>query len=231
VNEPLAGADHERYAPDVAGYVLGGLSVAEQRAFEAHLATCEVCREELDQLDPIPVLLALSTDPTPVPVPVPVVATAESTEAPMSGARPRSAVGTRRVLAGIAVSVLAMAAAFLIGLSVAAPTDPGYSQAVALHAAAANPSASGTVAVRPVTHGTEVRLNVRGLPAGSGTYYECLWWSNSGVRSAGTFTVTATGATGVELTTAAELHPGWRLAILEHPGGRSAPVTVLETST
>ena len=130
-----------------------------------------------------------------------------------------------------------VAAAFLIGLMVAAPDETGYSQAVALHPAtsaqgvAAAPSARGTVAVRPVDHGTEVRLNVSGLPATTGTYYECLWWSADGVRSAGTFRATTGGATQVELTTVAELHPGWRLAILEHPAGRAAPVTVLSTST
>ncbi len=123
--------------------------------------------------------------------------------------------------------------AFLMGVLVARPNDSGYSQAVALHPAASSPSpsAQGTVAVRPVGHGTEVRLDVSGLPATAGTWYECLWWSNDGVRSAGTFRVTAGAATQVELTTAAELHPGWRLAILEHPAGRSAPVTVLSTST
>jgi len=237
VSELLPGTDHERFESDVAGYVLGGLSVADQRAFEAHLATCEVCRHELEQLDPIPVLLELSTDPTAVPVPVPPVAesseSAELSGSSESAPSPASPVGPgrRRILAGVAGGVLAVAAAFVIGLIVAAPSNPGYRQSVALHAAAASPAASGTVAVRPVTHGTEVRLDVRGLPHGAGTYYECLWWSNDAVRSAGTFTVSPAGATGVELTTAAELHPGWRLAILEHPGGRSAPVTVLETST
>ena len=240
---PDQGSGHERYAVDVAGYVLGGLSVDEQHAFEAHLLTCAACRDELSLLDPIPVLLDL---PAPAGAPTaPPDASAPSapaelsttplaeTVAPNFGHRRRH----RRLAIGGAMAVLAVAAAFLIGLMVATPSQLGYSQAVALRPAPAaqgpmpTPDAHGVVAVRPVDHGTEVRLSVSGLPASAGTYYECLWWSADGVRSAGTFTLPATGSARVELTTAAELHPGWRLAILEHPAGRGVPVTVLQTST
>lgn len=252
------GPDHERLATDVAGYVLGGLSLDEQHAFEAHLATCAACRHELDQLDPIPVLLDLSSNPTPAPGSPPEPAWGDDPPAPPTPAtrpdpatladpaacatldtttratpRPRR---RRLVAAAVAVAVVAVAAAFLVGLMVASPHEPGYSQAVALQPASTKagitptPDASGRVAVRTVDHGTEVRLDVQGLPS-TGTWYECLWWSADGVRSAGTFRVPDGGATEVELTTAAELRPGWRLAILEHRGRTAAPVTVLETST
>ena len=52
--------DHERLREDLAGYVLGGLTVDEQHAVEAHLAACPACREELAELDPVPVLLDLA---------------------------------------------------------------------------------------------------------------------------------------------------------------------------
>jgi hypothetical protein len=242
---PGAAAEHEQFAPDVAGYVLGGLSLDEQHAFEAHLATCSTCRDELDQLDPVPVLLDLSAGPTPAPARQPdqparpAVGAAPEVASPMSAvpevlAPPTSPRRRRRRVAAGSLAALAVAAAFVIGLMVATPHEPGYTQAVALHPAVsttgAEPTAQGTVAVRPVDHGTEVRLSVRGLPTTPGTYYECLWWSADAVRSAGTFRVTSGGATQVELTTAAELRPGWRLAILEHPSGRSTPVTVLQTS-
>jgi len=229
------GDDHERYAADVAGYVLGGLTPDEIRAFEAHLATCGACRHELEELDPIPVLLDLSVAATQAPdLMADDLTDAERAPAvPLAGRRR----GRRRVAGAVAAVVLAVAAAFLIGVMVARPDDSGYRQAVALHPATsgpgaqAAPSAEGSVAVRPVAHGTEVRLDVAGLPATPGTWYECLWWSSEGVRSAGTFRVSSGAATQVELTTAAELHPGWRLAILEHPAGRAAPVTVLSTAT
>lgn len=238
-DEPIEpGDDHEHFAPDVAGYVLGGLTQDETRAFEGHLATCAACRHELEELDPIPVLLDLSVTSTAAPELVPdgsrtgdpITAAPEPVEPSRGQGRGRrAAIGI-----GAAVAVLAVAAAFLVGFLVARPNEPGYRQAVALHpptSAAPVSSARGTVAVRPVDHGTEVRLDVSGLPATAGTWYECLWWSNDGLRSAGTFRVRAGAATQVELTTAAELHPGWRLAILEHPAGRAVPVTVLSTST
>ena len=115
--------------------------------------------------------------------------------------------------------MLAVAAAFLVGFVVARPTEPGYGQAVALHRPLGGSHVGpGTVAVRPVDHGTEVRLDVSGLPATTGTWYECMWWSDDREsRSAGTFRSAPVAATQVELTAAAALHPGWRLAILEQP--------------
>jgi anti-sigma factor RsiW len=231
--EPIEpGDDHERLAADVAGYVLGGLTRDETRAFEDHLATCAACRHELEELDPVPVLLDLSVTSTSAPE---LIAGDSITGEPdpVEPARRHRRGRRAAVVAGAAVSLLVVAAAFLVGFMVARPEDSGYTQAVALHPAAsvAAPSARGTVAVRPVDHGTEVRLDVSGLPATAGTWYECLWWSNDGVRSAGTFRVSSGAATQVELTTAAELHRGWRLAILEHAAGRAVPVTVLSTST
>lgn len=42
-------------------YVLGALERAERAGLEAHLETCEVCREELDRLAPLPGLLSRLT--------------------------------------------------------------------------------------------------------------------------------------------------------------------------
>jgi anti-sigma factor RsiW len=50
---------------DVAGYVLGTLTTAETRAFEAHLAGCSECRAEVAELGTLPALLrtAAATPP------------------------------------------------------------------------------------------------------------------------------------------------------------------------
>ncbi len=86
--------------------------------------------------------------------------------------------------------------------------------------------------MRPESHGTDVKLVVAGLPtSGTGTYYECIWWTQDKVRSAGTFKVAKAGQTELELVTAADLHPGWQLEILEHPDGVGKPVTVLTSPT
>jgi anti-sigma-K factor RskA len=50
-------ADHEP-ASNTAAYVLGTLEPDERRAFEAHLATCAACAEEVRTLRPLPDALA-----------------------------------------------------------------------------------------------------------------------------------------------------------------------------
>jgi anti-sigma-K factor RskA len=44
--------DHARWNDTAAAYVLGAMAVAEREQFEAHLSTCEICREEVDELRP-----------------------------------------------------------------------------------------------------------------------------------------------------------------------------------
>jgi anti-sigma factor RsiW len=234
--------DHERLREELGGYVLGGLTVAEQQAVERHLAECAACRAELAELDPVPVLLDLAAEPASAtdltdastgPVPAPAASTAaaprrDTGDAPrdeLAGRRSR-----RRRFGALAAAVAGVAAAFLIGFVVATPSETTYGTAHALHPVA-SASASGTVAVRKVSHGVEVRLVVKDLPAGKGTWYECVWWSGGDARSAGSFTSPGAGSHTIDLTTAADLHSGWRLAILEHADGAAKGVPVLQTSS
>lgn len=229
--------DHERLREDLGGYVLGGLTPAEQHAVEAHLAECSACRAELAELDPVPVLLELAASepavagPGPEPAPEPSAEPAPAAAVVAIAAAPtvRRRSRTRSFIAGAAVA-LAIAAAFTVGILIATPSEPGYGAPIALRPVGAS-SATGTAAVRAGDHGTDVRLVLHHLPGGTNTWYECVWWSASGNRwSAGTFRPGTTPDTKVELLAAAALRPGWRLAILEHAGD-AAPVTVLQTST
>jgi anti-sigma-K factor RskA len=55
--------DHARWA-DVAGaYVLGAMPSGERDAFEAHLATCAVCQEEVEELRPAAEALPMASPP------------------------------------------------------------------------------------------------------------------------------------------------------------------------
>jgi anti-sigma factor RsiW len=56
-NEVSAGDNH-RYAMWDAAYVLGSLSSADRREFEAHMADCPSCREAVAQLSGMPALLS-----------------------------------------------------------------------------------------------------------------------------------------------------------------------------
>jgi anti-sigma factor RsiW len=58
-NEVLTMGDNHRYATWDAAYVLGSLSAADRREFEAHLATCADCREAVGELSGVPALLSL----------------------------------------------------------------------------------------------------------------------------------------------------------------------------
>ncbi len=50
--------DNDRYAMWDAAYVLGSLSAADRREFEAHLASCPQCREAVAELSGVPALLS-----------------------------------------------------------------------------------------------------------------------------------------------------------------------------
>src|SRR6516162_2364294 len=52
---------------DLAGYLLGGLDPTEERAFADHLAGCEACQAELQELSDLPGLLADVPPAEPLP--------------------------------------------------------------------------------------------------------------------------------------------------------------------
>jgi anti-sigma-K factor RskA len=60
---PPVGPGHERWADAAGAYLLGALGEDELRAYEAHLATCPVCREEVDELAPAADALPASVEP------------------------------------------------------------------------------------------------------------------------------------------------------------------------
>jgi anti-sigma-K factor RskA len=55
--------DHARWADGAGAYVLGAMPAAERDAFEAHLATCAVCWQEVDELRPAAQALPLASPP------------------------------------------------------------------------------------------------------------------------------------------------------------------------
>jgi hypothetical protein len=236
--------EHQHLRVDLAGYVLGGLTLDEQHAIEAHLAGCADCRSELAELEPVPVLLDLG-DPrlaalaaptappayqpdTRVPTPAARGADPVDTGAPV---RPGPARPRRRVI-GLAVAALAVAAALVAGVMIGRPNPPSFSTPIALQpivedAGAGGSGPSGTAALRATATGTVVRLDLNGLPAGDGTYFECVWASNQHTQSAGTFRAAVDGSVRVDLLTAARQYPGWTLVIVAHRSGDPVGQAVL----
>jgi hypothetical protein len=56
---PIERVPGDRYATWDAAYVLGSLSSAERREFEAHLETCDRCRAAVGEISGMPALLAM----------------------------------------------------------------------------------------------------------------------------------------------------------------------------
>jgi anti-sigma-K factor RskA len=190
--------------PDLAGYVLGALDPGETAAFEQHLAGCDTCRAEVEELQGLPELMDRAAPPIEVP----------------PGLRERTfaaverAAGDRRrapLLRLVAVAA-ALMVALLGGVVVSQLGGGGRGQVIEL-ALTAQPGVSGraTVELRPVDDGVAVDMEVSGLaPTQPGTVYEC-WFVGPGDSlerpnrvSAGTFTVGASGRASLRMHSAAD---------------------------
>ncbi|HBU80489.1 MAG TPA: hypothetical protein DEF35_02425, partial [Paenibacillus sp.] len=58
---------HEEWSDLAPMYVLGGLEAEEVAAFEAHLAQCESCRQEVRELQEVTGFLPLAAEPVAPP--------------------------------------------------------------------------------------------------------------------------------------------------------------------
>jgi anti-sigma-K factor RskA len=191
--------------PDLAGYVLGALDPGETAAFEQHLAGCDTCRAEVEELQGLPELMDRAAPPIEVP----------------PGLRERTfaaverAAGDRRrapLLRLVAVAA-ALMVALLGGVVVSQLGGGGRGQVIEL-ALQAQPGVSGraTAKLRQVDGGVAVDMEVSGLaPNPPGSIYEC-WFVGPGDTlerpnrvSAGTFTIGASGRASLRMHSAADL--------------------------
>jgi anti-sigma-K factor RskA len=199
--DPVAPHPH----PDLAGYVLGALDPGEQAAFEQHLAGCDTCRAEVEELQGLPALLDRAAPPIEVPPRL-----RERTFAAVE----RAAASKRR--RGPLLRLAAVAAALvvaLVGGVVVSQLGGDRGQVIAL-ALSAQPGKTGraTVELRREADGVAVDMEVSGLaPNPPGSVYEC-WFVGPGDTlqqpnrvSAGTFTVGSGGRASLHMHSAADL--------------------------
>lgn len=142
-------------------YVLGGLSPDDRRAFEAHLETCDSCREDVLRHASVPGLLRAGVSLPAVP------------PGPEPGVLPRllDAVAhdravRRRALAGGLLAAAVVVVALVLGVrgddgSVPAPDAP---VAVIALAPAGTSSATGEGSLVAKRWGTEIQLSAAALP-------------------------------------------------------------------
>jgi anti-sigma-K factor RskA len=216
--DPVAPHPH----PDLAGYVLGALDPGETAAFEQHLAGCDVCRAEVEQLQGLPALLDRAAPPIEVPPGL-----RERTFAAVE----RAAAGSRRrrPLLRLAAVAAALVVALVGGVVVTQLGGGGRGQVIEL-ALSAQPGKAGraTVELRREGDGVAIDMEVSGLaPNPPGSVYEC-WFVGPGDTlqrpnrvSAGTFTVGASGRASLHMHSAADLRRFPVMGVtLETDGGR-----------
>jgi anti-sigma-K factor RskA len=211
---------------DVAGYVLGSLTMVERAAFERHLAECSTCREAARELSAPALLLRRAAPACDLPPNLEgkVVAAVERGVAGNGSGSARAGARWRRPLA------LAAAATLLAvgGILAAGELLNGPAENVELEAVLTPPgdgSARATVVVEKTGIGREIRFRSDDLPIlPKGEYYE-LWFVGPGDTlrrpnriSAGTFHPDEQGRSLIELTAAVDpaLYPV--LSVTAEPG-------------
>ncbi|MFH8250475.1 zf-HC2 domain-containing protein [Microbacterium sp. B2969] len=152
--------DHPRFAQWDAAYVLGALSPAERREFEAHLEMCPDCRHAIAQLAPTVGLLsrisaedAVRIDAVPPP--------AEEPDHPaevLSLARERAHRRRRSRIIGLAVAAVLVIVALAVPFAVTGVRPPA--QTFALESVVETPLQAG-VRLTSVAWGTRIDLNCR----------------------------------------------------------------------
>jgi anti-sigma-K factor RskA len=235
------------HGPLVGGYALGALEPEEMEEMRRHVAICPHCGPEADRLAALPGLLDRIV-PADVPPPSlsPRVEEAvldrfakERTAEHATASRPSLAARFRRRPAGASgrpagpdPRPLAVAAASFVALVVALALllpggDHGGAYAsVSLDSMAGGP-ASATADLGEVPAGTRIRLQARGLPAGSEYEVWCIRTDGRWV-SGGTFWPDRDGRTEADLTAAVRPGDYHRMVVTRHPdrGGERGP-TVL----
>jgi anti-sigma-K factor RskA len=124
--------DHARWTDSAGAYVLGAMPVAEREAFEAHLSTCAICRDEVEELRPAAAALPMASPlMTPPPALKDRIMAEVEREAELLGAagagadRPERVRRERRGLGWLSGWRLAPVAAALLVAGVLAGTTLG----------------------------------------------------------------------------------------------------------
>ena len=183
----------DRFEGLLGSYLLGELTVEEERELERHLEGCTKCRRDLENARQTHDLLRrLAASEPPAELRDQVLARAR-------GETPARTTG-RWWLWGSAAAALLLVAILGVGLFREVTGDPVA--AVPLNATALAPEAGGEARVEQAGENFQVELEVWGMPElEENEYYEMWYYAEDGGRiSCGTFRARAEGHTTVNLT-------------------------------
>lgn len=223
----MSACDETRF--ELGAYVLGALEPEEAARVERHLAGCDRCRAELEELGAASALLrtpGAQADATLDEEPAP----ADEALARVAAERRRE---RRRLKATASAGGTALVAVAVLAVALLTTPRDGFAPAgsrIAL-APSAGVAAAAEVRLSARPWGTQVDLDARSMPAlGSGQFFEVWLVRRDGSRvPAGTFRPTAAdGAARVRLAAAISIDqvarvgvtragPGESLAVLEAP--------------
>jgi anti-sigma-K factor RskA len=147
--------EHEEYREWSAAYLLGALDSAQRHEFEAHLGGCGKCQAEIQSFAPIPGLLARVESPKRVPVPPELEEQAVERVRWEWSALARSRRRWRAVAATAVVVAVLVVSTLLSGHGPASGTPLVFADGAL---------ASGEIVVEERVWGTEVVLELEGLP-------------------------------------------------------------------
>jgi anti-sigma-K factor RskA len=200
----------DRFKELLGSYLLGELTVEEERGLERHLERCSECRRELDRIRQTHNLLRqLAANEPPAELKSQVLAQV-SDEIPA-----RSAGGWW--FWSSAAAALLVVAVLSVGL-IHAITDDS-SSGVPLTATVMDSEAGGEVRVEEVGENFRVELEVWGMPElEEDEYYEMWYYAEDGGRiSCGTFRVGSEGRTTVVLTAPANARDYPEIEVTREP--------------
>jgi anti-sigma-K factor RskA len=221
------------HGPLIGGYALGALEPEEMEEMRHHVAVCPQCGPEARRLEGLPWLLdRIAPADVPPPTLSPQVEEAvldryarERREEGAGGASERRAGRSTRRPALLGGRPLALAAACLIALVVAlALVLPGGDEdgTAAYATVSLDPRAGGggsaTAWLDEAPAGTRIRLETRGLPAGSQYEVWCIATDGRWV-SGGTFRADRDGRVEAELTAAVRAGDYHRMVVTRRPKG------------
>jgi anti-sigma-K factor RskA len=215
----------------IGGYALGALEPEEMEEMRRHVAVCPQCGPEAHRLQGLPGLLdQIAPADVPPPALSPQVEEAvldrfarERREEGAGGASERRAGRSTRRPALLGRRPLAIATACLIVLvaTLALILPGGEEDGTAAYASVsldprAGSSGSGTAWLDNMPAGTRIRLEARGLPAGSEYEVWCIRADGRWV-SGGTFLADRDGRTEAELTAAVRPGDYHRMVVTRRP--------------
>lgn len=183
----------DRFEKLLGSYLLGELTVEEERELERHLEECSGCRNEIDRIRQTHNLLrhlAGSRPPTELKARV---------LAHVRGEAPARSGGGWRIWGSVAAALLVVS---VLGIGLLQVLSGGFSTRVPLTATTMAPEAGGEVQVEKVGRNFRVDLEIWGMPElKKDEYYEMWYYAEDGGRiSCGTFRVGPEGRTTVNLS-------------------------------